>query len=308
MDHEPMWSTLEAAGRGAAEVAGLLGIMTVVAAIVWVLVTLLALHALRANRSRWSDRAGLRLIVGGGVALPLVVLSALMFAGMPLLSRQLKAAPSGGLRIHVSGEQWWWRVRYETPGTQPIELANELRLPRGQIIEVVLTSVDVIHSFWVPSLAGKVDMIPGRMTRLLLEPHRAGVFRGVCAEYCGASHARMGFAVEVMEPGAFAEWLAAQARPATASESGGSRAFASSGCAACHAVRGTDAIGSIGPDLTHVGSRMTIAGGVLPNTTEDLERFIANPAAIKPGALMPPFGSLPPAELRALAAYLKDLQ
>jgi cytochrome c oxidase subunit 2 len=308
MDDEPMWSTLEAAGRGAAEVAGLLGVMASGAVVVWVLVTMLALHALRSNRIRWSERAGLRLIVAGGVVLPVIVLSALMFAGMPLLSRQLKAAPSGALRIHVSGEQWWWRVRYEPPGAEPIELANELRLPLGQAVEVVLTSVDVIHAFWVPSLAGKVDMIPGRVTRLLLEPERTGVFRGICAEYCGASHARMGFAVEVMEAPAFAQWLSAQAQPAATIESDGSRAFASSGCAACHAVRGTDAFGSIGPDLTHVGSRMTLAGGVLPNTTDDLERFIASPAAIKPGALMPPFGSLPPTELRALAVYLKDLR
>jgi cytochrome c oxidase subunit II len=303
-----MWSTLESAGRGAAEVTTLLAIMAAGAAAIWLVVTLLALHAVRMRRSRWSERAGLRLIVVGGVAVPVVVLFALMLTGLPQLSRQLRAAPSGSLRIHVSGEQWWWRVRYEAAGAPPIELANEVRVPRGQTIEIVLTSVDVIHSFWVPSLAGKVDMIPGRVTRLLLEPERTGVFHGVCAEYCGASHARMGFAVEVMQPAAFDEWLSAQARPATPIESQGSRTFASSGCAACHAVRGTDALGSIGPDLTHLGSRMTIAGGVLPNTTDDLERFIANPAAIKPGALMPPFGSLPPADLRGLAVYLKDLR
>jgi cytochrome c oxidase subunit 2 len=282
--------------------------MTMVAVAVWLLVTLLALHAIRANRSQWSERAGLWLIVGGGVAVPVVVLSALMFVAMPELSRQLTAAPAGTLRVYVSGEQWWWRIRYEQPGAQPIELANELRLPVGQPIEVVLTSVDVIHSFWVPSLAGKVDMIPGRVTRLLLEPQRAGSYRGVCAEYCGASHARMGFVVDVMEPAAFEQWLAAQARSAAVTETDGSRAFMSSGCAACHAVRGTGASASIGPDLTHVGSRLTIGGGALPNTVDDLQRFIAAPAAIKPGALMPPFGSLPPAELRALALYMKALQ
>ena len=303
-----MWSTLESAGRSAAEVVGLLGIMTAGALVIWLAVTLLALHAARAHRGKWSERAGLRLIVGGGVALPLVVLSALMVVGLPELSRQLKAAPSGTLRVHVSGEQWWWRVRYEQPGGATIELANELRLPRGQMIEVVLTSVDVIHSFWVPSLAGKMDMIPGRVTRLNLEPQRTGSFRGVCAEYCGASHARMGFAVEVMEPDAFAQWLEAQAQPARPADSAGARAYISSGCAACHAVRGTDADASIGPDLTHVGSRLTIAGGALPNTIDDLERWIANPAAIKPGSLMPPFGALNPAELKAIAAYMKDLQ
>src|SRR5687768_17460550 len=234
-----MWSTLESAGRGAAEVTTLLAIMTAGAAVIWLVVTLLALHAIRAHRAPWSERSGLRLIVGGGVALPIVVLSALMLTGMPQLTRQLTAASSGTLRIHVTGEQWWWRVRYEPSDAAPIELANELRLPRGRAIEVVLSSVDVIHSFWVPSLAGKVDMIPGRVTRLRLEPERVGVFRGVCAEYCGASHARMGFVVEVMEPPAFAAWLAAQAQSAAVIESEGARIFRSSGCAACHSVRGT---------------------------------------------------------------------
>lgn len=303
-----MWSTFESAGRGAAEVAGLLGMMTLGAGVIWVLVTMLALHAMRPNRARWTERAGLRLIAGGGVVLPILVLSALLLIGMRELSRQLMAAPAGAVRVHVSGEQWWWRVRYEQPGGPPIELANELRLPRGQVSEVVLSSVDVIHSFWVPSLAGKMDMIPGRVTRLVLEPERTGFYRGVCAEYCGASHARMGFGVEVMEPPAFAKWIAAQARATAVLDTPGSRIFASAGCAACHTVRGTGATASIGPDLTHVGSRLTIAGGALPNTIEHLERWLANPAAIKPGSLMPPFGSLASADLRALAAYMKDLQ
>ncbi len=178
------------------------------------------------------------------------------------------------------------------------------------MIEVVLTSVDVIHSFWVPSLAGKVDMIPGRVTRLMLEPERAGIYRGVCAEYCGASHARMGFAVEVMEPTCLRGMAVGPgARSAPLRESDGSRAFVSSGCAACHAVRGTCRSGI---DRTRPDAHRQPAHHRRRRAAEyDLtifERFIANPAAIKPGSLMPPFGSLPPAELRALAVYLKDLQ
>jgi cytochrome c oxidase subunit II len=303
-----MWSTLDAGGRGAAEITSLLAIMTAGAAIVWLIVTMLAIHASRLHRPRWSERAGVSLIVGGGVALPLAVLSGLLVIGVPALSRQLNAAPSGALRVHVSGEQWWWRVTYQQPGAAAIELANELRLPRGQAIEIVLTSVDVIHSFWIPSLAGKMDMIPGRVTRLTIEPERAGTYRGVCAEYCGASHARMGFVAEVVEPDAFAEWLAAQARPASIADNVGARLFASSGCGACHAVRGTAAGASIGPDLTHVGSRLTVAGGVLQNTVDDLARFVGHPAAVKPGSLMPAFGGLPADDLRALAIYLKGLQ
>jgi cytochrome c oxidase subunit 2 len=303
-----MWSTLAPGGIDAAEVARLFWIMTLVAIVIWAAVTALVLQASRVRRSRWSEQSGLWLIVGGGVAMPVVVLAGLLGLGLPEMSRRLTAAPAGTLRVHVSGEQWWWRVQYEQPGAPPIELANELRLPRGQMSEVVLTSVDVIHSFWVPSLAGKMDMIPGRVTRLTLEPQHAGFFRGVCAEYCGDSHARMGFGVEVMEPDAFAKWLASQSRPADVADSGGARVFASAGCGACHTVRGTDAISTIGPDLTHVGSRLTLAAGALPNTIGDLERWIANPGAIKPGALMPPFGSLPPADRRALAIYMKGLQ
>lgn len=303
-----MWSALESAGRGAAEATGLLAIMTAGALVVWVAVTLIALHATRVRRASWTERSGLRLIVVGGVLVPLVVLSALLAIGLPALSRRLEAAPDDALRVHVSGEQWWWRVTYVRPDAPAIELANEVRLPLGQKVEIVLTSVDVIHSFWIPSLAGKMDMIPGRVTRLLLEPERTGVYRGVCAEYCGESHARMGFVAEVMEPAAFENWLSAQARPAASVDSTGMRIFQSSGCGACHAVRGTAATASIGPDLTHVGSRVTLAAGTLSNTVTDLERFIAHPAAVKPGSLMPSFAAMPAADLRALAEYLKGLQ
>jgi cytochrome c oxidase subunit 2 len=173
---------------------------------------------------------------------------------------------------------------------------------------VVLTSVDVIHSFWVPSLAGKMDMIPGRVTRLTLEPEHAGFFRGVCAEYCGDSHARMGFGVEVMEPDAFATWLASQSRPADVADSGGARVFASAGCGACHAVRGTDAISTIGPDLTHVGSRRRIAAETLPNDHASLEQWIEHAATFKPGVHMPAFLTLPSDERAAIAVYLAGLK
>src|SRR5687767_1190467 len=200
-----MLSTLQPAGRDAVEIAQLFWIMAAGATAVWLVVTALALHALRQQRSRWNERAGNWLIAAGGVIVPVVLLGALLLFGMPALRRQLAAAPNGTavdsrFRVHVTGEQWWWRVRYERAGAAPIELANELRLPRGQSADVILTSADVIHSFWIPSLAGKVDMLPGRTTRLTLEPHTNGIFRGVCAEYCGESHARMAFAVEVMEP------------------------------------------------------------------------------------------------------------
>jgi cytochrome c oxidase subunit 2 len=186
-----------------------------------------------------------------------------------------------------------------------------VRLPRNRVTAVTLTSTNVIHSFWVPALAGKIDMTPGRITHLTLEPTVVGTYRGVCAEFCGASHARMAFDVEVMEGAAFERWLNEESRPATVAAGAaveGEKAFLSNGCAACHAIRGTLAVATIGPDLTHVGRRRRIAAATLPNQTDDMVRWLARPDHVKPGALMPGFSMLPAGELRALAAYLQSLQ
>jgi cytochrome c oxidase subunit 2 len=198
-----------------------------------------------------------------------------------------------------------------TPGGT-VETANELRLPVGARVELQLSSPDVIHSFWVPSIAGKMDMIPGRLTRLALEPTQTGVFRGACAEYCGASHALMAFVVVVVEPGEFEAWLAAQAlaaaSPADPLAARGQQAFVAHGCTACHTIRGTEAAGAIGPDLTHVGSRLQIGAATLPNVPEALMRWIAQTDRIKPGVHMPAFRTLGPDDLSALAAYLLSLR
>ncbi|MGH9372863.1 MAG: cytochrome c oxidase subunit II, partial [Vicinamibacterales bacterium] len=205
----------------------------------------------------------------------------------------------------------WWRVQYRTPDGL-IETANELRLPVGERVELELASPDVIHSFWVPSLAGKMDMIPGRRTRLALEPTQTGTFRGACAEYCGASHAFMAFSVVVMEPQAFRAWLEEQARPASAPTDPimvrGEAAFMANGCTACHTIRGTPAAGGIGPDLTHVGSRGRIAAETLPNDRDALVRWIGQTDQIKPGVHMPAFRALQTDDLSALAAYLGGLR
>jgi cytochrome c oxidase subunit II len=304
-----MFGGLETAGRHADEIARLFWIMTAVAAVIWIVVTALTLHATRRGRPQWSERGGLVLVAIGGFVAPAIVLAGLLAIGMPALMRQLAAAPADSLRVTVIGEQFWWRVRYNAPGGTHVDLANELRLPRGRTIEVTLTSTNVIHSFWIPSLAGKMDMVPGRLTRLTLEPSTSGVFRGVCAEYCGASHARMAFAVDVMEPEAFDAWLVAESRgSATSERETGHRAFSAAGCAACHAIRGTTAAATIGPDLTHVGSRHTLAAGALANNPSELARWIANPGEIKPGSLMPPFGMLPSDQLQLIAAYVSGLR
>jgi cytochrome c oxidase subunit 2 len=298
-------SVLDPAGSGAAEIARVFWLMAGAAAVIWLIVTALIIHAQRQRRAAWSQRAGVGLIAIGGAAVPAIVLLILLLWGMPVLTRQLAPAPPDALRVHVAGEQWWWRISYEAGG-QRVELANELRLPRGRSTEVILSSADVIHSFWVPALAGKIDMIPGRTNRLTLEPVETGTFRGACAEYCGASHARMALAVVVMEPADFAGWIGAQARPAAATAD--HQAFTSAGCGACHAIRGTTAAGRIGPDLTHVASRLSLAAGALPNSLTSMERWIANPRHIKPGALMPPFGMLPADDVRRIAAYVQALR
>jgi cytochrome c oxidase subunit 2 len=301
-----MSSTLDPAGTGAVEVARLFWVMTGSAVVIWLALTVLLIHAARTRTSAWSDAAAVWLISIGGAGVPTSALALLLFSGMPMLSRQLAAAPPDALRVHVVGEQWWWRISYELDDGRRIEVANELRLPRGRSAALTLGSADVIHSFWVPSLAGKIDMIPGRTTRLTLEPEAGGTFRGACAEYCGASHAHMAFVVVVMEPADFAAWLDGQAQPAMPADGG--QTFTAVGCGACHTVRGTEARGTIGPDLTHVGSRLSLAAGTLSNSPAELERWIANPQHIKPAALMPPFGMLPPDDVRRLAAYLQTLR
>ena len=306
-----MFAALDGAGRGAADVIPILIAMAIGSAVIWLVVTGLSLYALRTTRRLWSERAGFWLITVGGVVVPTLVLAALLAFGMPSLARQLDTSRPAELRLAVVGEQWWWRVRYELPGGGHVDLANEIRLPRGRVAAVTLTSDNVIHSFWIPSLAGKVDMIPGRLTSLTLEPTVTGSYRGVCAEYCGASHARMAFAVEVMEPADFDRWLQNESRPAAAPASevaAGAGAFIRHGCAACHTIRGTPAVATIGPDLTHLGSRRSVAAATLPNEIEQIARWIAEPDHVKPGALMPPFRMLPVNEVHAIAAYLRSLQ
>lgn len=305
-------SALDPAGRGAERIADLFWWMAAGAVIIWCLVVGLALHATRFRSESYSQREATLLIIGGGVVLPTVVLAALLAYGLALLPELLAPAPEGSLKIAVSGEQWWWRVRYlSSDGGEAVVLANEVRLPVGEPVEFLLESPDVIHSFWIPSLGGKVDMIPGRQNRLTLEPTRTGVFRGVCAEYCGASHALMGFSVVILETEEFARWLAHQAQPAQAPTgplaARGRELFLANGCGACHMVRGTPADGVVGPDLTHVGSRLSLGAGILPNEPDNFLHWLARTETVKPGVHMPAFGMLPQEDLRALAAYLDGL-
>jgi cytochrome c oxidase subunit 2 len=258
------------------------------------------------------EKWGRLLIVGGGVLFPTAVLTVLLVYGLAMLPSFLEKPPEGSLRIRVSGEQWWWRVRYLSESGEPVELANEIRLPVGEPVEFELESPDVIHSFWIPALAGKMDMIPGRKTRLRMQPTRIGTYRGVCAEYCGTAHALMAFSVIVQHPAEFSAWLAAQAKPAAPPVEPlarrGEALFMQNGCGACHAIRGTPADGVVGPDLTHVGSRLSLGAGIMGNRQSDFYDWVTRPEVLKPGVHMPRFGMLPDPERRALARYLESLQ
>ena len=282
------------------------------AVLVWLAMAGLTIYAMRGAKTAKEGRLAKLLIIGGGAIVPTVLLTALLVYGLAMMPNLLARAPAGSLEINVTGEQWWWRVRYRPPNGTEVVLANEIRLPLGEIVQFQLESSDVIHSFWIPALGGKMDMIPGRKTRLALEATRAGVFRGVCAEYCGTAHALMAFSVVVMPKAEFERWLDAQRlaapAPSDAVAMQGRDAFFTYGCSACHTIRGTSADGVIGPDLTHVGSRLSIGAGILANEPEAIRRWIAATDKLKPGVQMPHFGMLSAEELRAIAGYLKSLE
>ena len=305
-------SALDPAGRGAESIAELFWWMAGGALLIWLIVMGLVVYAVRVNPHRHSRRQTTLFIIGGGAAVPTVVLAVYLSFGLAMIPDLTTPAPPGSVRIEVSGEQWWWRVRYRLPNGGAVELANEIRLPVGEPAQLYLESPDVIHALWIPPLGGKMDMIPGRTNLLKLEPTRTGIFHGVCAEYCGASHALMAFDVVVMEKSEYAAWLREQAMPANAPTSAaairGRELFLSNGCGACHTVRGTEARGQVGPDLTHVGGRLRIGAGSLRNEPEELIKWVAHTGEVKPGVHMPHFGMLPDAELRSLAAYLQSLK
>jgi cytochrome c oxidase subunit 2 len=299
-------SALDPAGHEATAVAQLFWAMLVAAGIIWLLVMAIALHAGRGRHAPWAARRAGRFILICGAIIPTTLLAVLLIFGLRLMPAL--RAPGEGLRIAVQGEQFWWRVRYELPGGGSFDTANEIVLPVGQRTEFLLTAQDVIHSFWVPPLGGKMDMIPGTTNRLVLEPSRTGTFHGVCAEFCGASHALMTLRVVVMEPGDFAAWTARQAGPASVPGGAGAALFMTQGCGACHTVRGTAAAGRIGPDLTHLGGRNRLAAGILPNTVPEIDRFIRQVREIKPAARMPSFDMLAEHESAAIAAWLGSLR
>ncbi len=245
------------------------------------------------------------------VALPAVVLTvAFVFTIATVDAVEVPAHRPVGT-ITVTGHQWWWEVAYSDFGGPAFTTANEIHLPVGQSVRVVLHTGDVLHAFWVPQLAGKMEMVPGQSNQTWLEARTAGTFAGPCGQYCGDQHAHMRLTVVAKSPADFALWLAKQQQAAPAATDSelalGRSTFMRVGCATCHTIRGTDAGGSVGPDLTHFASRRMLAAGVLPNTPANLQAWIYGAQGIKPGSDMPSM-AVPPQDLPALIAYLETLE
>jgi cytochrome c oxidase subunit 2 len=306
-------SSLAPRGEEAAEVATLFWIMTWSAAAITLGVfglTAVAIFGPESWRQRLREE---RLVIGGGIVFPVIVLTVLLGAAVMITGAESSSrAGQASMRVTIEGKQWWWRVTYQGPAGERVESANEIRLPVGQRVALELTAADVIHSLWIPNLAGKLDMIPGRKNVLNVIATEPAVNRGQCAEYCGGAHALMSLYAVAMEPAEFREWLKQEAspaeRPATAEAIAGQELFFAAGCGACHAVRGTEAAGAVGPDLTHVGGRLSLAAGTLPNNADSMARWIRDNQHLKPENLMPPYRVFSDEELNRLASYLVSLK
>jgi cytochrome c oxidase subunit II len=295
-----------------------------VTTLAWVLLALVTLIFILVGAAMWvalygSDElraklGGERVVTWFGLIFPAGVLFVLLAWGTTLVAG-MTTIKGDELRMRVSGNIYWWRVSYlDAAGVEVLADANELHIPVGRPVVVDMVSEDVIHSFWVPKLGGKMDMIPGRTNRLKLQADKAGVYGGQCAEFCGGAHSLMGFMVVAHEPADWQRWLDARraVAPSAASVSAealrGSQLFLEVGCAACHRVAGTAAQGLSGPDLTHVGSRQSLGAGILPNTRATLIGWIGDSQSIKPNNRMPAYRSLQAAELNALASYMESLK
>ena len=307
---EPVQSVLHPASPAAEAIEWLWWFMFWVCTVVSLIVFLLLAVGLIRRRQRGSEPTaplGNKFIIVSGIVLPAVILVTLLVAN--LRASLALREPETALTIRVVGRQWWWDVQYPELG---ITTANEIHIPVGRPVRVELRSSDVIHSFWVPRLGGKMDMIPGAdFTNYVLRASAAGEYRGQCAEFCGLQHALMAFYVVAMPQENFDQWVAAKQRPheplTEARLLRGQEIFGTAACGNCHTVRGTPYNGRIGPDLTHVASRLTLGAATIPNNRGNLEGWISNPQPLKPGNLMPAT-YLKADDLHALTDYLETLK
>ena len=315
-------SALDPQGPVAAALAELWWVLLLVCSLAFALILSLVLYAVYRSHGRRARVDARVLIVGGGMLFPaLSVVGLLVYATD--VGRRIVAEPEQpALRIEVTGRQWWWEVHYPAVGAAPeVTTANELHLPVGVPVEVAVRSADVIHSFWIPALAGKIDLIPGRVNVTRFAAAAAGAFRGQCAEFCGAQHAHMAFGVVAQGRAEFAAWRQARAAPAAppalgAGARAGFEAFIANGCAVCHRVRGAipdsgrgdPETGIRGPDLTHLAARPTIAGRTLAYSRANVALWIRANDSLKPGNRMPDFATLPDEDVESIAAYLDTLR
>lgn len=315
----PPWAPLAPGSGEMLEISNLFWIMLVLSGIVFALVS----GVLITSAVRYSARAGQegeprqvfgnRAVEIAWTVIPTVILL-VAFVATTKAIHDINT-PSGGniLNINVIGHQWWWEFQYPSLS---VDTADELHLPVGQNVHFHITSNDVIHSFWTPQLQRQVDANPKQDNAVYLKVDKAGVFDGMCYEYCGEAHAWMKYRVIVQSPAAFQAWARHQRAPAAGTSGGaqtalvaaGQKVFLGNTCVNCHAVTGTSAGGAVGPNLTHLGSRWTIGAGAAPLNQQDLERWIADPTTFKPGVLMPPYPFLSHQDLHALAAYLLSLK
>lgn len=309
-------SALDPAGPQASRIGKLWWFLFAVCLAVYACVVGFLLYAVL--RSRRPDAASaeadverrMNIVVTGAVIGTAVILFVFLIVSV-VTGRAVSALPNNAVTIEVVGHQWWWEVHYPDPmASQTVVTANELHVPVGQPVILKVTSYDVIHSFWIPNLQGKIDLIPSHINTVWFQADRPGVFRGQCAEFCGLQHANMAFIVVAEPPEQFHAWLDQQRRPAAEPtdpvQQQGKRVFLSSPCVLCHTIRGTGAFGQVAPDLTHLASRQRIAAGTLPNTRGHLAGWIVDSQNIKPGNRMPPM-TLTPDNLEALLAYLASL-
>lgn len=294
-------SALAPFGMEARDTATMTLVLVIGALVIAAGVAAVFVMAVRAPEGRLDHAGGMRLVLWLGAIVPTVVLTALLVWVLPAM-RPLPDH-NADLRIRVEGEQFWWRVGYRHGNAASFVTANEIRLPVGRTVVLELTATDVIHSLWIPGLAGKMDMIPGRVNRLAVKAERPGTYRGVCAEFCGLSHALMAFDVIAMEPVAFDRWLAQARGPATRSGGRGAALFAAHGCAACHTLDGTRAIG---PDLGLYAGRRTLGAGIVAPSVANTAAFIRNAGRFKPGARMPAYTHISNDDALAIARWLKD--
>jgi cytochrome c oxidase subunit 2 len=303
-------SMLDHHGPEAKRVAGVWWLMFGLAAVVYVIVAgLIFVALLRGRRARngTSRLDETAFIVVGGVIVPVLILAVLAVVTVTT-TRALRNPERGELAVHVTGNDWWWDVTY---GGTNVRTANEIHVPVGRTVDVALSSADVVHSFWVPQLAGKVDVIPGQTNHLRFRASQAGTYLGECAEFCSLGHALMRFVVIAQPPDEFERWLtrrgAMSTAPTSEEEADGERVFMSQSCAGCHTIRDTQATGRFGPDLTDFGARGWIGAITLRNTRSNLEDWIRDSQHAKPGNLMPPI-RLSRRQLDAVVAYLEGLK